>query len=159
VTADQHFDAGAGIAVTDQADAGGDIHALAALAAFLLVQLRLHPECELDITLVDVETMTDLHVRWMDEPGPTDVLSFPMDELRPSPIGQEPEPGVLGDIVLCPQFVLAQAAERGHTLDEELALLLTHGLLHLIGHDHATVEEYDAMFALQDDLLSAWRSR
>lgn len=132
---------------------------LAELAAFLLPRLGLHPECELAITLVDVERMTQLHVQWMDEPGPTDVLSFPMDDLRTAAPGAEPEPGVLGDIVLCPEFVRAQAAERGRTLDAELAFLVTHGMLHLIGYDHATQEEYDEMFALQDELLERWLSR
>lgn len=133
-----------------------DVDALAGLVGHLLPALRLHPDCELSITLVDVDRMTDLHVEWMDEPGPTDVLSFPMDELRSAPDGEEPVPGVLGDIVLCPYFVRAQAQQKGHSLDEELAFLVTHGMLHLIGYDHATQEDYDAMFALQDELLAAW---
>lgn len=133
-----------------------DVDALAGLVGHLLPALRLHPDCELSITLVDVDRMTDLHVEWMDEPGPTDVLSFPMDELRSAPDGEEPVPGVLGDIVLCPEFVRVQAQQKGHSLDDELAFLVTHGMLHLIGHDHATQEDYDAMFALQDELLAAW---
>lgn len=133
-----------------------DTAGLARLAIFLLPRLRLHPMCELAITLVDVERMSELHVEWMDEPGPTDVLSFPMDELRSAPEGIEPEPGMLGDIVLCPQFAAAQAADRGRTLDEELAFLVTHGMLHLIGYDHGTEAEMARMFALQDGLLAAW---
>lgn len=136
-----------------------DTDALADLVAHLLRALRLHPQCDLSITLVGVDRMTDLHVEWMDEPGPTDVLSFPMDELCSAPHGVDAQPGILGDIVLCPEFVQTQAAEKGRSLDDELAFLVTHGTLHLIGYDHATQEDYDAMFALQDDLLAAWRRR
>ena len=129
---------------------------LAVLVRFLLPRLRLHPECQLGITLVDERRMTELHVEWMDEPGPTDVLSFPMDELRSAPVGTEPAVGVLGDIVLCPQVAASQAPERGRSLDEELAFLLTHGMLHLIGYDHGTDEEVQEMFTLQDRLLDEW---
>ena len=81
--------------------------------ATCLGELRLHPDCELGITLVDVERMTTLHEDWMQEPGPTDVLSFPIDEVRSAAEGEQPEPGILGDIVLCPAFAVAQAAGRG----------------------------------------------
>lgn len=133
-----------------------DLASLDRLVAHLLTALRLHPQSELSITLVDVAHMTDLHVKWMDEPGATDVLSFPMDDLRSAPPGVEPEEGVLGDIVLCPEFVRPQAREKGRSLDDELAFLVTHGMLHLIGYDHTTQEEYDAMFSLQDELLGSW---
>jgi probable rRNA maturation factor len=133
-----------------------DTETLAALAAFLITRLGLDPSCELDITLVDVPRMSELHLEWMQEPGPTDVLSFPMDELRSPGPGQDPPAGMLGDIVLCPEFVMDQAVAKGCTLDEELQFLVTHGTLHLLGHDHATTQEYDAMFALQDVLLSEW---
>ncbi|MBI1350128.1 MAG: rRNA maturation RNase YbeY [Actinomycetales bacterium] len=135
-----------------------DSDALGDLLDHLFAALRLHPECELGVTLVDEERMTTLHEDWMQEPGPTDVLSFPIDEVRSAAPDEEPEPGVLGDIVLCPAFARAQAAAAGRTLDDELAFLTTHGTLHLIGYDHATQEEYDAMFALQDRLLRGWRS-
>jgi probable rRNA maturation factor len=85
------------------------------------------------------------------------VLSFPIDEVRSAPAGEDPQPGVLGDIVLCPMVAGAQAPEAGRSLDEELQFLTTHGTLHLIGYDHATQGEYDAMFALQDALLAGWR--
>lgn len=129
---------------------------LAGVAAFLLPRLGLHPSCILGITLVDPLRMEQLHVEWMDEPGPTDVLSFPMDELRRPAPGEDAPLGTLGDIVLCPDFVSAQAAERGRTLDEELVFLTAHGVLHLLGYDHATEEDYTTMFALQDELLAEW---
>lgn len=146
-----------GIVVTNETSIECRCDDLAELAVFLMPRLRLHPQCELGITLVDVPRMTDLHIEWMDEPGATDVLSFPMDELRSAPEGVLPIAGTLGDIVLCPEFVKAQSDEKGHALDEELAFLVTHGMLHLIGYDHATAEEYDAMFALQDELLDEWK--
>jgi probable rRNA maturation factor len=97
--------------------------------------------------------MEQLHVQWMDEPGPTDVLSFPMDELRP---GTEDDPtpaGLLGDIVVCPQVAIAQAETAGHSPLEEMLLLTTHGILHLLGFDHAEPEEEREMFGLQRDIL------
>ena len=97
--------------------------------------------------------MEVLHRQWMDLPGPTDVMSFPMDELRPGRDGQEPADGVLGDIVLCPSVAGRQAVEAGHATEEELLLLLTHGILHLLGYDHAEPEAKREMFELQRTLL------
>jgi probable rRNA maturation factor len=115
--------------------------------------MHVHPDAELAIVLVDEAAMEQLHVQWMDEPGPTDVLSFPMDELRP---GTEDEPspaGLLGDVVLCPQVAQVQAETAGHTLMDELLLLTTHGILHLLGFDHAEPDEEREMFELQRRLL------
>ena len=126
------------------------------LARFLLVELRLHEEAELGIRLVGLDEMTELHVEWMQEAGPTDVLSFPMDELRSAPPGTDPVLGMLGDIVLCPQVAAAQAIEFGRSLDEELQYLTTHGVLHLIGYDHMTEGEHAEMFTLKDQLLERW---
>lgn len=147
------------ITVANESGVACDVRALESLAEYLLSALRLHPECELGITLVDLERMTTLHEDWMQEPGPTDVLSFPIDEMRSANAGDEPVAGVLGDIVLCPAYAAAQATAAGRTLDDELAFLTVHGTLHLIGYDHATQEEYVAMFARQDDLLASWRGR
>ncbi len=132
---------------------------LVAQAEFVCARLGLHPEVELSVSLVDVEEITELHVRWMDLPGPTDVLSFPMDELVAPGPGEQGQPGVLGDIVICPEIARAQGDAAGHGLDGELQLLLTHGILHLLGHDHAEPEEHAVMFGLQDQLLAAWRSQ
>lgn len=146
------------ILVTNESATDCDGLALARLAAFLLHELRLHPECEFGITLVDEDRMSALHVEHMGEPGPTDVLSFPIDELRPASEGVDPQPGVLGDIVLCPSFAAGDADTVGRSLDEHLQFLVIHGTLHLVGYDHATPEEYDEMFALQDDLLRRWKA-
>ena len=139
---------------------------LAAVARFTLDQMRIHPLAELSVLLVDERTMTELHERWMGEPGPTDVLAFPMDELRPPHLGgtragdPEPgdDPGLLGDVVLCPQVAAEQAEKAGHSAQDELELLTVHGILHLLGYDHAEPEEHAAMFGTQDQLLKAWRA-
>lgn len=123
------------------------------LVSYCLEQLYVSPAAEVNIMFVDIKTMTDLHVKWMDLPGPTDVLSFPMDELTPGREGMPSEAGVLGDIVLCPDIAAEQARDAGHAPIEEMLLLAVHGLLHLLGFDHAEPEEEKAMFTLQRKLL------
>lgn len=123
------------------------------LVSYCLEQLYVSPAAEVNIMFVDIKTMTDLHVKWMDLPGPTDVLSFPMDELTPGREGMPSEAGVLGDIVLCPDIAAEQARDAGHAPIEEMLLLTVHGLLHLLGFDHAEPEEEKAMFTLQRKLL------
>ncbi len=136
-----------------------DEDALVALARFVLDRIRIHPQAELSLLLVDIATMEQLHVKWMDEPGPTDVLSFPMDELRPPRDDEQmADPGLLGDIVLCPVVAEQQAVAAGHSTADELHLLTTHGILHLLGYDHADPAEEREMFGLQDELVSAWRA-
>ena len=130
--------------------------ALIQLAEFALGALRIHPQAELSILLVDEDTMADYHQRFMDLPGPTDVMSFPMDELRAPEPGHEPPRGMLGDIVICPQITSQQAAENGREPDAEIEYLLIHGLLHLLGHDHAEPEEKAVMFALNDRIIAGW---
>ena len=133
-----------------------DTERLIGLARFALELLRIHPQSELSILLVDPGTMGAYHETYMDEPGPTDVLSFPMDELRAPAGDDEPPLGLLGDIVLCPEVTAAQAAEHGRTPEEEADYLLIHGLLHLLGHDHAEAAEKKVMFDLNDKIIAAW---
>ncbi len=103
--------------------------------------------------LVDEGAMERLHVQSMYEPGPTDVLSFPMDELRPTPDGQDPQPGLLGDVILCPAIAQRQGKAAGHTAEAEMELLTTHGILHLLGYDHAEPAQEREMFGLQAGCL------
>lgn len=126
------------------------------LVTFALDYLRVHPDADLSILFADVPAMEELHVQWMDEPGPTDVLSFPMDELRPGSIERQTPPGLLGDIVVCPEVAAAQAEDSGHDLMTEVRFLTLHGLLHLLGFDHAEPDEHARMFGLQDDILREW---
>ena len=128
------------------------------LCRFVLDRMRVHPLAELCITAVDPETIAELNAKWMDKEGPTDVLAFPMDELRPGLVTEEPEEGVLGDLVLCPAVAERQATEAGHATKDEVELLTVHGILHLLGYDHAEPEEHREMFGLQDRLLGEWRS-
>lgn len=136
-----------------------DEAAIQRLAVYALDAMHVHPDAELAIVLVDEGAMEQLHVQWMDEPGPTDVLSFPMDELRPGTEEQPAPPGLLGDVVLCPQVAETQARAAGHSLIDELQLLTTHGILHLLGFDHAEPEEKEEMFGLQRELLSAFTGK
>ncbi len=133
---------------------------LVSVARFVIKKMNVHPAAELSMVLLDSSAMADLHMRWMDLPGPTDVMSFPMDELEPGgrPDAPEPGPAMLGDIVLCPEFAAEQASAAGHSLAHELALLTVHGVLHLLGYDHAEQEDEKEMFALQRKLLEEWVS-
>ena len=144
------------IDINNESGIEADELGLVELSRYALDQLRIHPQADLSILLVDEATMADYHVRFMDLPGPTDVLSFPMDELRPPRDDEDPPLGLLGDIVLCPTVTAAQAADNGRTADGEADYLLVHGLLHLLGHDHAEPEEKRVMFGLNDRIIAAW---
>ncbi len=146
------------IEVNNESGYAVDEAEFAALARYVLDAMHVHPQTDLAIMLVGTDVMTELHVQWMDEPGPTDVLSFPMDELRPGRPGEVTPAGLLGDVVLCPEVAARQARDAGHSTTEELLLLTTHGILHLLGYDHAEPEEEREMFALQNRLLQSWRS-
>lgn len=141
------------VEVNNETEFAVDEAEFAHLARFVMDEMHLHPRTELAIVFVDTEAMSELHVNWMGEPGPTDVLSFPMDELRPGTPDSPGVEGLLGDIVLCPEVAARQAKASGHSTTEELLLLTTHGLLHLLGYDHAEPEEEREMFALQRRLL------
>ena len=130
-----------------------DEAALQRLTTYCLDAMRVHPDAEIAIVLVDEAAMEQLHVQWMGEPGPTDVLSFPMDELRPGNDDVITPAGVLGDVVLCPQVAEVQAEGAGHSTMDELLYLTAHGILHLLGFDHAEPEEEKEMFSLQRDLI------
>ncbi len=137
---------------------------LVALARHVLGELGVAPMAELSILLVDPTAMESLHVRWMNEPGATDVLAFPMDELEGTRMvahpgdDDEPEPALLGDVVLCPSVAAEQAVAAGHSMEDELHLLCTHGVLHLLGYDHMEPDEEKEMFGLQQKLIEGWRS-
>ena len=127
------------------------------LAAFTLRELLVDKRAELEISLVDEAEMTRLHEEWMDEAGPTDVLSFPMDELRPNELSENDEvPVVLGDVVICPDVARKQGDTAGHGMEKELRILLVHGILHLLGFDHLEPEEEAEMFALQGKIVKDW---
>ncbi|MEQ6898375.1 rRNA maturation RNase YbeY [Microbacterium sp. KR10-403] len=146
------------IEITNESGVTVDERKLLRLTEHNLAQLHVSPDAEVAILLVDEGAMESLHVQWMDEPGPTDVLSFPMDELRPGTADLPTPAGLLGDIVLCPQVAEVQAEQAGHSTLDELLLLTTHGLLHLLGFDHAEPDEEREMFGLQRDLLLSFHT-
>jgi probable rRNA maturation factor len=157
------------IEIANESGTAVDEAALAAIARHVLDGMRVHPLVELSVLLVDEPAMADLRERWLGESGPTDVLAFPMDELRPphqagaradrgAAAEPGPPPGLLGDVVLCPQVAAEQARKAHHDVQAELELLCTHGILHLLGYDHADPGEHAEMFGLQDKLLAAWRA-
>ncbi len=146
------------IDVVNETEAEIDIDSIQEQARFILDRLRIHPGAELSVVFVDVATMKDLHERWMDEPGPTDVLSFPMDELTPPRDDEEPPEGLLGDVVICPEVAQRQAVQAGHDERLEVGVLLTHGILHLLGYDHAEPDDERLMFGLQRRLLGEWQT-
>lgn len=116
--------------------------------------LELNPDCDLNIAFVEDDYMTELHIKWMDEPGTTDVLSFPMD--MPEAPG---EVVTLGDIVISPVVAAAQALQQGHSTEHEIYILATHGLLHIIGYDHADTADEKIMFELQEKIVTDWEKR
>jgi probable rRNA maturation factor len=147
------------IEVLNESGESLDVDHLVGLSRFVLDRLRVHPLAELCIKAVDEATMAELNEKWMEGEGPTDVLAFPMDELRPGLVNEDPEEGILGDLMLCPTVAERQAVTAGHSTQAELELLSVHGILHLLGYDHAEPGEHAEMFGLQDELLAAWRSR
>ena len=124
------------------------------LLNFGIDYMELNPECEISLTFVDPQEMEELHIKWMDEPGTTDVLSFPMD--MPEKRG---DIVTLGDIVIAPAVAAKQALEAGHSTEHEIYILATHGLLHILGYDHADPDEEKVMFALQEKLVKEWSQK
>jgi probable rRNA maturation factor len=131
-----------------------DADDLVALANHVLRARRVPVDMELALLLVDEVTISGLNAKHLGHEGPTDVLAFPIDEPGESPPAG---PAILGDVVLCPAVAHRQAQERSVAVQAELQLLTVHGILHLLGMDHAEPEEERAMFALTDELLAGYR--
>ena len=127
---------------------------ITSLLIFAMEQVNLNPDCDLNIGFIDDDYMTELHIKWMDEPGSTDVLSFPMDMPE-----NEGDVVTLGDIMISPVFSADQARMAGHSIEHEIYILATHGLLHIIGYDHADPEEERVMFALQEKIVENWKKK
>jgi probable rRNA maturation factor len=150
------------IEIANESGTEVDTDSILAVARYALDEMGVNPLAELSVLLVDSEYMAELNHRWMGGEGPTDVLAFPMDEgtIDHGP-GEAPggEPALLGDIVLAPEVAAKQAVTAGHSAADELHLLTVHGVLHLLGYDHAEPEEEREMFGLQTRLLSGWQGR
>ncbi len=145
----------AAVFFADEQERPIEVERLRDLAVHVLEDQRVPEGMELNVLCVERPAMAELNARHMGSDGPTDVLAFPMDAPGESVKGQ---PAILGDVVLCPEVAAAQAAERGLTETSELELLLVHGILHLLGHDHAEEEERRRMFTLTDRLLADFRA-
>ena len=148
------------IEIANESGVGVDETSIVAAARFALDRMSVSPLAELSVLLVELDVMSDLHERWMDLEGPTDVMAFPMDELDSArrPDAADVGPALLGDIVLCPAFARDQARTAGHSLLDELHLLTVHGVLHLLGYDHAEPAEEREMFTLQKRILADFRT-
>lgn len=147
------------IDIVNETSAEVDAERVHRLIAHSLWMLHVHPSAEVTVMFVDEDHMERLHIQWMDEPGPTDVLSFPMDELRPGTATSPSGPGYLGDIVVCPSVAATQASSAGHSAEHEMDILVAHGVLHLLGYDHITPEEEKVMFELQEHIVAGFVER
>ncbi|MGX9900807.1 rRNA maturation RNase YbeY [Arthrobacter sp. SA17] len=147
------------IEINNESGVKVDEEQLVALSRYIFERLFIHPQAELSVLLVDEEAMEKLHIELMDEPGATDVLSVPMDELTPGTPDKPTPQGMLGDIAICPQVAEVQARNAGHSTQDEMLLLATHGILHLLGYDHEDPEEKAEMFGLQRELLTGFTGK
>ena len=157
------------IEINNESGAEVDEAALSQLGRFVLDAMGVDPLAELSVVLLDTDAMTALHVQWMDLAGPTDVMAFPMDASdgpiervdpsAPPPTDHCAAEAMLGDVVLCPAVAADQAVSAGHSVESELHLLCTHGILHLLGYDHGDPDEEREMFELQAKLLSQWTAK
>jgi probable rRNA maturation factor len=139
------------IEITNRSGVSAPESEVESLLTFAIDYMDLHPECELSVTFVDDKEMEELHIKWMDEPGTTDVLSFPMDMPE-----SKKEPVTLGDIVIDPVVAAKQAVSAGHSTEHEIYILASHGLLHILGYDHADPDEEKVMFELQEKIVKKW---
>lgn len=139
------------VEVTNRSGVSAPESEVESLLNFGISYMELHPDCELSVTFVDDKEMEELHIKWMDEPGTTDVLSFPMDMPE-----NKDDAVTLGDIVIDPIVAAEQAATAGHSTEHEIYILASHGLLHILGYDHADKDEEKVMFELQETIVKKW---
>ena len=142
------------IEVVNESGEEADELALEDVAKYVLARLGIHPLAELSVLLVDESAMTELHEKWMDEPGPTDVLSFPMVQADLiEALSNDDGEQLLGDIVLAAETVAREADEKGTSLANHATHLIVHGTLHLLGYDHERDDEAERMEQLERTVL------
>jgi probable rRNA maturation factor len=142
------------VEVTNRSGVSAPESEVESLLNFGISYMELHPDCELSVTFVDDKEMEELHIKWMDEPGTTDVLSFPMDMPE-----SKDDAVTLGDIVIDPIVAAEQAVTAGHSKEDEIYILASHGLLHILGYDHADKDEEKVMFELQETIVKKWAAQ
>jgi probable rRNA maturation factor len=161
-------------AADEQHDLAVDLERWVGLCRAALEEEGVRGLAEVSLIFADEVAMASLNEQFMGKSGPTDVLSFPIDA-EPEPRGRVPDSGgtgpgeppseeipqLIGDIVICPSVAARNAPEHGHSVDDELALLVVHGVLHLLGWDHEVDAEAEAMEARERELLArhqpGWR--
>jgi probable rRNA maturation factor len=158
-------------AADEQKDVPVDVLRWVRLARMVLDEEQVPGGAELSLIFVDERAMADLNERFLGGTGPTDVLAFPMDD-DVVPPGRQPDqggrgpgspsepgepPAMIGDVVVCPTYARREAESRRRTLDDELALLVVHGVLHLLSYDHAEEQESEAMQRRERELLERFR--
>ena len=142
--------------VSDEQDVDVNPTALIAMAERVMAAESVPNDAQISIVLVDEAASEEYNRRFMTREGPTDVLAFPVEELHPGRIPARPPnspPLNLGDIFICPSVVTRQAQDLGVTLTSELALIVTHGILHLLGWHHDTEEGASAMAERERELM------
>lgn len=134
-----------------------DLPALRALAELVVAEEGFPESSEVTVLLVSDDEMGSYNQRFLTRSGPTDVLAFPVEDLKP---GVAPErdvndpPLLLGDIIVAPEYIFRQAEEYGVTFDDEISLMVVHGLLHLLGYDHQTDDEAEMMETRERQILA-----
>lgn len=130
---------------------------LRALAESVLRHEGYPEQAEVTILLVSESEMASYNQKFLDREGPTDVLAFPLEELRPGRVPDHDRRGpplMLGDVIVAPSYVRRQAAELGVTFEDEMALMVTHGILHLLGYDHVEDDDAEQMESKERELLA-----
>ena len=134
-----------------------DLEQLRRLAELVLSEEGYPAETELTVLLVSEDEMAAYNERFLERSGPTDVLAFPVEELLPGVVPDQDSNGpplILGDVIIAPGFVGRQAGENEVTFDDEMALMVAHGILHLLGYDHVEDDDAETMERREAELLS-----
>lgn len=144
--------------VADEQEETVDVAGVRSLAALVLEKERCPPESEVSVILVGEDEMAGYNQRFLDRPGATDVISLPIEELvpgRPPGARSDGPPPLLGDVILSPSYIRRQASELGADFDDEFALMVVHGVLHLLGYDHGAERDAGRMEDRERAILEA----
>jgi probable rRNA maturation factor len=123
----------------------------------MLQILKVNTKSDVSILFVNEDEMTKQHVRWMNESGPTDVMSFPMDDIVLQDSKLRKKQAILGDIIICPAVALEDAKEQGINPAYHLVFLITHGVLHLLGQDHQEASQRVVMQKREQGIMNSLR--
>lgn len=133
-----------------------DLPALRSLAAMVLAQEKYPPDTEVTLLFVSDDEMSAYNKKFLDRDGPTDVLAFPVEELNPGVVPEKDRNGppfILGDVIIAPAYVSNQAAILEATPEDEITLMVVHGVLHLLGYDHQNDDDAEVMEGRESELL------